>query len=576
MQAANINSMRSWRLTYGCLAVGCLAFSAAGQAWADDDHHGRRNTSFHLDVNIGTASPVAVPAPVQTPYIVETRGPVHEAFAEPVVYDSTAGLVVPRRPPALIGETPPTQCPQGDDVVWIAGYWGWDDDRNDFIWVSGIWRNMPPDRQFVPGYWREAPGGHQWVSGFWQADRVDTVEYLPPPPESFDTGPVGAPPHSNHIWVSGLWVWRDTGYLWRPGYWIAPQENWVWVPDRYVWTPRGHLFVNGYWDHAVVRRGVLFAPVYVAPTVLAQPAFVYTPSVVVNLSVLGGDMFARPHYHHYYFGDYYDQSYFRSGIYPVVSFHNSRYGYDPIFARHVVTQGVAPSECIRRVRDYYHHRRDHAEARPPRTYTDFQRWTARHEVDPHLRRQFTMAQPLSEVASRSDSPVRFRSIEQNRIDEHRQTVTQTRQYQEKRRRLEMERAQPTPTASISIPSNRVSEVRPAQSTGAGQVTMVDRGRPVTPSRSSSHTVAPGQTPSRTVTRSQTPARTVAPGQSKGPTNNVQPGPTRLQLPKSPLVSRKRGPFDLLKASPPSKPKASATEPNVRPGTRTGIRRDPQE
>lgn len=32
---------------------------------------------------------------------------------------------------------PPDQKPEGDDVAWIPGYWAWDDERNDFLWVSG-------------------------------------------------------------------------------------------------------------------------------------------------------------------------------------------------------------------------------------------------------------------------------------------------------------------------------------------------------------------------------------------------------------------------------------------------------
>jgi len=63
------------------------------------------------------------------------------------------------------------------------------------------------------------------------------------------------------------------------------------------------------------------------------------------------DLFARPRYDHFYFGDYYDRAFFRSGIYPVVSFHNSRYGYDPVFARYVATQRMAPAEFTQRLRD---------------------------------------------------------------------------------------------------------------------------------------------------------------------------------------------------------------------------------
>ena len=84
---------------------------------------------------------------------VLTRGPVHEAFAETVTFDPEAGLVVPNRPPAAIEELPPEQRLEGANVAWIPGYWAWDDERSDFLWVSGIWRNLPPNRQWVPGYW---------------------------------------------------------------------------------------------------------------------------------------------------------------------------------------------------------------------------------------------------------------------------------------------------------------------------------------------------------------------------------------------------------------------------------------
>lgn len=69
---------------------------------------------------------------------VLTRGPVHEAFAEPLANDPEAGLIVPRKPPEDIAEVPPDFKPAGDDVVWISGYWAWDDDRDHFLWVSGI------------------------------------------------------------------------------------------------------------------------------------------------------------------------------------------------------------------------------------------------------------------------------------------------------------------------------------------------------------------------------------------------------------------------------------------------------
>src|SRR5581483_1636341 len=93
---------------------------------------------------------------------VLTRGPVHEAFAEPVVFDPQPRPIVPKAPPPPIDELPPDQKPEGDQVQWIPGYWSWDDERDDFIWISGLWRLPPPGRQWVPGYWNQVEGGYQW------------------------------------------------------------------------------------------------------------------------------------------------------------------------------------------------------------------------------------------------------------------------------------------------------------------------------------------------------------------------------------------------------------------------------
>src|SRR5271167_2622963 len=95
------------------------------------------------------------------------QGPLHEAFAAPVVFNATPGVVVPKPPPDPVEEQPPDQKPQGGDVEWIPGYWAWDDERQDYLWISGIWRDIPPGRQWTPGYWSQADGGFRWVSGFW-------------------------------------------------------------------------------------------------------------------------------------------------------------------------------------------------------------------------------------------------------------------------------------------------------------------------------------------------------------------------------------------------------------------------
>ena len=113
---------------------------------------------------------------------VLTRGPVHEAFAETVIFNPEPGIVVTKAPPEAIDELPPDQKPEGDNVAWIPGYWAWDDEAGDFLWVSGIWRDLPPDRQWVPGYWVRSGQGYQWTSGYWADAQASEVEYLPEPP----------------------------------------------------------------------------------------------------------------------------------------------------------------------------------------------------------------------------------------------------------------------------------------------------------------------------------------------------------------------------------------------------------
>jgi hypothetical protein len=170
---------------------------------------------------------------------VQARGPVHEAFAEPTDSRPQPSVTASIQPPAAIDEVPPEQKPEGDGVQWIPGYWQWDDDHKDFLWVSGFWRVPPPNRQWVPGSWRAIDGGWQWTAGFWASNDLKQVQYLPAPPPSVDTGASTPAPDDSSMYTPGIWVYRDQRYFWRPGFWIKFQPDWVWIPAHYVWTPAG-------------------------------------------------------------------------------------------------------------------------------------------------------------------------------------------------------------------------------------------------------------------------------------------------------------------------------------------------
>jgi hypothetical protein len=387
-----------------------------------------------------------------------TRGPVHEAFAGSVSFDPEVGMLVRSAPPELIEEIPPKQQLEGDNVAWIPGYWGWEEEQNDFIWISGIWRNLPPGRQWVPGYWSEAGEQWQWTSGYWADEEAEEVAYLPEPPKSIETGPNVEAPSTNHIWISGTWVNRQERYAWRPGYWEPGQQDWTWIPAHYQWTRLGYVFIDGYWDYNVVRRGVIFAPVRFQRSYYSRPNYSYTPLLVISLNVFANHLFVRPSYGHYYFGDYYAPRYRNDGFYASYSYHSGRRGYDPIYA-HDRWQHRSERDWERRRSDNYNFYRDNEDARPPRTWASL---SSRPEGSRRGQRDdYEYAQPLSRYAERKEGGQRFQTLSKEK------RITLVSQRQEVRKfakdRQQMEtRAEPKVTGESGTRS-RVKREKLAKS-----------------------------------------------------------------------------------------------------------------
>lgn len=381
--------------------------------------------------NAGQAQSVATSA--EQGVQVLTRGPVHEAFAETVTYDPQPGIVAPKAPPAAIEEVPPDQRPAGDNVAWIPGYWGWDDERNDFLWVSGIWRNLPPGRQWVAGYWGKIAQGYQWTSGYWADASVSDVAYLPEPPASVEVGPNVAASSPDDTWLPGSWIWQSNRYAWRPGFWAAVQPNWDWVPSHYVWAPRGYVYVDGYWDYSIGRRGVLYAPVYFSADVYGQSGYSYSPTVAIDLGVFASHLFLRPRYQQYYFGDYYAANYQTAGFYPAYSYNSGRFGYDPIFA-HERWQHRQDRGWMQQQQANFQTLRNHENLRPPHTWAAQQALVARG-VQAGARSPIIAAR-VDDLRRNQNSPLRFQPVNQAERQRLARQAQDVQRFGQQRQRLE--------------------------------------------------------------------------------------------------------------------------------------------
>jgi hypothetical protein len=123
---------------------------------------------------------------------VQARGPVHEAYAEPVGVPPQAGPLVPKQPPEAIDEVPPP------GPLWVAAHG------------------------------QQVEDGWQWVQGLWAEAEQKQLEYVPPPPPLLDSGAQVPAPDETSTYVSGCWVYRQTRFLWRPGFWVAHPPGWIW------------------------------------------------------------------------------------------------------------------------------------------------------------------------------------------------------------------------------------------------------------------------------------------------------------------------------------------------------------
>ena len=258
----------------------------------------------------------AEPAPSDAGITVEARGPIHEAYAQPVTATPQPGLIVNKQPPDPIPEEPPEQKPALDNVIWIPGYWAWDTDRSDFLWVSGFWRVPPEGRHWVPatGTRSMTAGSGSAASGCRRRRQRSPMCRNRPP--RWTTVPACRPRMTAAPGCPATGSGAPVASFGGPASGSVVRGAGSGRPPRTTRTPCGYAYVDGYSDYPLADRGLLFAPVSFTQPLWTNPDWSYTPNYCVDVPGLLSSFWVRPSYGHYYFGDYYGAGYARQGFSP--------------------------------------------------------------------------------------------------------------------------------------------------------------------------------------------------------------------------------------------------------------------
>ncbi len=220
---------------------------------------------------------------------VADKGPIHEAFAQPGADVRGKGMTSPKAPPPPVPEEPPETKPDGENVKWVPGYWQWDAEKQDHIWISGFWRNVPAGRDWQAGKWTEKNGQWHYAPGFWRPVTMNSWRIdMPEPPKSVESGPSTPPDNPDAVWIPGAWEYRNERFVWRAGYWAHPNGNQLWQPGQYVETGSGYAYVPGYWDYPLEERGLLYAPVYFTQPLWQTPGWCFRPRLAIGFGGWGG------------------------------------------------------------------------------------------------------------------------------------------------------------------------------------------------------------------------------------------------------------------------------------------------
>ena len=123
--------------------------------------------------------------------------------------------------------------------------------------------------------------------------------------------------------------------------------------------------MDGFWDHPLEERGLLFAPVRFRAD-WGRRAFV--PQFTVNCDFLMGALFVRTSFHHYFFGDYFEDRYEKRGFVSWPDYRWGKVGFDPNYSYYRHLHAGDP-HWETSLHDLYHGRRSGEVPRPPHTWS---------------------------------------------------------------------------------------------------------------------------------------------------------------------------------------------------------------
>jgi len=261
--------VQSRRAVTRAFAVGLLLAGAAGchktaAVAADDGAAAAASASAAPSASVAAADDgdagaddtVAAVAPPDAVVAADPNIPLNEAVVgtapqQPDYFADTA-------PPAPVVEPEPAKPDPAD--IWVPGYWWWSKPLARYVWVSGAWRNPPPDQVWFPGAWNHVGAHYVWQPGYWGTRGYvrEAIETAPPPLRVEVEPPM---PSAGMVWTPGYYAWRNNAYVWTAGVWERPPHPGnVWIEPHYVSSGGRYFLQPGRWDVPPEHRGVVYKP----------------------------------------------------------------------------------------------------------------------------------------------------------------------------------------------------------------------------------------------------------------------------------------------------------------------------